>query len=192
MRKKLLTGAVAAMILSAGYLMVSFAADGQDVISQGVYIGDKDVSGMTSEEAEAYVKSEEEALGSSVITLQMGDDQISKTWKELGLRWENTDLIQEISEIGTTGNIIRRYKEQKDLKNKSSKFEIEYSMDEDAEKAFVEACAAFNSDPVEGSVYMGDDGMLYVEGGTDGLTLDSEATLVSLKNICPSCSRAIR
>lgn len=50
-------------------------------------------------------------------------------------------------------------------------------MDSSLEEAFVDSCNAYNSDPVEGSVYMGDDGQLHVEGGTDGLTLDAEATL---------------
>ena len=159
----------------------AYASDGPDTISEGVYIGEQSVGGMTADEAEAYVESQVEALGSSVVTIEMGDNQVSKTWSELGLKWENTDLIREISQLGTTGNIIRRYKEQKDLLNQDSHFEIEYSMDEDAQKSFVESCAEFNSEPVEGSVYMGSDGLLYVDGGTDGLTLDADATLALLQ-----------
>lgn len=151
------------------------------MISEGVHIGTQDVGGMTVQEAEQYVESQVQALGQSSITIQMGDDQITRTLEELGLRWENTDLINEISQIGTTGNIIRRYKEQKSLQNQSSRYEIEYTVDEQLEKAFVKACSEFNSEPVEGSVYMGSDGLLYVEGGTDGLTLDEDATLASLQ-----------
>ena len=36
---------------------------------------------------------------------------------------------------------------------------------------------------VEGSLHMGDDGYPYVEGGTDGLTLDADATLAQLKEV---------
>lgn len=171
-----------ALTVSVGCFSLPALAKQSGVISSGVYIGDKDVSGMTAEEAEAYVKEEVRELGDSVITLRMGEDQVSATWKELGLEWKNTDLVDEISQLGTTGNIIRRYKEQKDLQNQSSHYEIEYTLDEDAEKAFVESCRSFNSEPVEGRAYMGDDGMLHVEGGTDGLTLDVDATLASLKN----------
>lgn len=181
MRKKITTGvlAVLACILCS---MTTVFAEEQNVISDGVYIGDMDVSGMTVEEAKAYVKSEVQKLGSSEITIQMGDDQVTTTWKDLGLKWKNTDLVEEISQLGTTGNIVRRYKEQKDLQNQSSRYEIEYSLDEEAEKAFVDSCAQFNSEPVEGSCYMGDDGMLHVEGGTDGLTLDADATLDTLQD----------
>ncbi len=170
-----------AMALSAGCLFLSSAAEQPDVISSGVFIGEQDVSGMTVEEAQAYVKGEVKALEDSRITIQMGDDQVSRTWKELGLEWKNTDLVDEVSQIGTTGNIIRRYKEQKDLQNQSSRYEIEYTLDESAAEAFVESCRAFNSQPVEGTAYMGDDGMLHVEGGTDGLTLDADATLATLQ-----------
>lgn len=166
--------------VTAGCLGMTAQAAGEDVISDGVFIGDKDVSGMTEQEAQAYVDSQIEALGNSVITLKMGEDTVSKTWKDLGLKWENKDLVSEIGKIGTTGNIIRRYKEQKDLQNQSSKYDIEYSIDESLEKAFVESCASFNSVPVEGSVYMGEDGELHVSGGTDGLVLDADATLASL------------
>lgn len=181
MRKRFLTGVLTALTLAAGMAFSALAADASDVISDGVFIGDQDVSGMTAEEAKAYVKSEIEELSNSLITIQMGDAQISRTWGELGLKWTNTELIEEISQLGTTGNIVRRYKEQKDLQNQSSHYEIEYSLDEDAQEAFVNSMADYNSDPVEGSVYMGSDGQLYVDGGTDGLTLNAEKTLASLK-----------
>ena len=122
-----------------------------------------------------------QALSDSVITLTMDEDQESRTWGELGLQWKNTDLITEIGHLGTTGNIVRRYKEQKDLKNQNMHFEIAYTIDENALKEFVDGMSVYNSEPVEGSVYMGDDGMLYVEGGTDGLTLDADATLAALE-----------
>ncbi len=180
MRNRFFVGMLAALILSTGSVAAAGAAS-DEVISDGVFIGEQDVSGMTAEEAEAYVRSAVEELGKSQITLQMGEAQVTKTWSELGLKWKNTDLIQEISELGTTGNIVRRYKEQKDLQNQSSHYEIEYSLDQAAEKAFVDSVSDYNSDPVEGSVYMGDDGNLHVEGGTDGLTLNAEATLATLE-----------
>ncbi len=182
MRRKIITGMWTALALGACCLFASAASEQPKVISSGVFIGEQDVSGMTVEEAQAYVKGEVKALSDSVITIRMDEDEVSKTWKELGLKWKNTDLVDEVSQIGTTGNIVRRYKEQKDLQNQSSRFEIEYTLDESAEEAFVESCSEFNSEPVEGTAYMGDDGMLHVEGGTDGLTLDADATLKALQD----------
>ena len=176
MRKNLWT-ALAVTAVAAIISAVPAAAADSDVISDGVYIGDQDVGGMTTKEAEQYVKGQVRVLEQTTVTIQMGEQQSTKTLKELGLKWDNPDLVQEISQIGTTGNIIRRYKEQKSLQNENSRYEIEYTVDSSLEEAFVDSCNAYNSDPVEGSVYMGDDGQLHVEGGTDGLTLDAEATL---------------
>lgn len=181
MKKRILCKAAAAVF----YLMLPWMAltcqAGEDVISEGVFINGVDVSGMTAAEAETVVQQQVQALSDSVITLTMDEDQESRTWGELGLQWKNTDLITEISHLGTTGNIVQRYKEQKDLQNQNIQFEIEYTIDEDALRSFVEGMSAYNSEPVEGSVYMGDDGLLYVEGGTDGLTLDVDATLTDLE-----------
>ncbi|WP_283684561.1 VanW family protein [Parablautia sp. Marseille-Q6255] len=181
MKNKWNIAAGAAVLLLCGLGSAVYASSGESVISEGVFIGDKDVSGMTPEEAQEYVESEVEKLSSSVITIQMGDSTVSKSWGELGLKWDNPELIEEISQLGQTGNIVRRYKEQKDLQNQSAKYEIEYELDEEAQEAFVESCAQFNSEPVEGTCYVGEDGGLHVEGGTDGLTLDAQATLASLQ-----------
>lgn len=104
MKSRFWKGLLAAAVLGLSLSGTAMAQKDTEVISDGVFIGGKDVSGMTVEEAEAYVKEQVEALQDSVITLQMGEDTISKTWKELGLTWENKDLVNEISQIGTTGN----------------------------------------------------------------------------------------
>ena len=173
MRKRVLAGIAA---VAAGILIGMPVCAQEEPISDGVFIGDKNVSGMMPDEAAQYVKNEVATLGSTTVTITMGSQQTSATFRELGFSWENTDLVDEISQIGTSGNIIERYKEQKDLQNESAHYEIEYTMDESME-------AEFNSDPVEGSLHMGDDGYPYVEGGTDGLTLDADATLAQLKEV---------
>lgn len=179
MQIRWMRGLFCALGLSVFQALTAFAGE-SEVISDGVFIGDMDVGGKTPQEAETLVREQVSQLSSVMITLQMGDDQVSATLGQLGLTWENTDLIEEISKMGTTGNIMRRYKEKKDLQNQNVHYDIKYTVDEESERKFVQMCSAFNSDPVDGTVHMGDDGMLYVEGGTDGLTLKEEATLGTL------------
>lgn len=180
MRKRVLAGIAA---VAAGILIGMPVCAQEEPISDGVFIGNKNVGGMMPDEAAQYVKNEVATLGSTTVTITMGGQQTSATFRELGFSWENTDLVDEISQIGTSGNIIERYKEQKDLQNESAHYEIEYTMDESREAEFVNSCSQFNSDPVEGSLHMGDDGYPYVEGGTDGLTLDADATFAQLKEV---------
>ena len=107
---RMVLGVLAATVFTVG----SAAASEEEVISDGVFIGDLDVSGKTAAEAGDMVRQQVDLLGQSVVTLQMGDDQVSVTMKELGLTWDNQEVIDEISRIGTTGNIIHRYKEKKE------------------------------------------------------------------------------
>ncbi len=158
------------------------ASDDDVVISDGVYIGDKDISGMTSEEVLAYVRDETEMLGNSVITLRMGDAEVMTTLKKLGLSWVNQDLIEEVGDLGTSGNIISRYKKQKDLENESCYYQIEYSFDPSLEEDFVKSLSVYDSEPVEGNILMDDYGNLYVEGDSVGYTLDVPATLERLQD----------
>ncbi len=179
MQKRWITGLFCALGILFFQMLTVFAGEGE-VISEGVFIGDMDVGGKTPQEAEEMVREQVGRLSSMMITLQMGDDQVSATLGQLGLSWENTELIDEVSRVGTTGSIMRRYKEKKDLQNQNVHYDIKYAVDEEAERKFVQMCNAFNSEPVEGTVRMGDDGVLYAEGGTDGLTLKEDATLGTL------------
>ena len=178
MRYRWMKGLICAIGLSAFWMTTALAAE--EVINEGVFIDGLDVGGKTPAEAEAMVRDRVSQLAGAAVTLQMGDDQVTTTLGELGLTWENTELIDEVSRIGTTGNIMRRYKEKKDVQNQNAHYEIEYSVSEAAERSFIERCLAFNSVPVEGTVYMGNDGILYLDGGSDGLTLNVEATLGTL------------
>lgn len=180
MQNKWIKGFFCAVGISVFGTVSVGAAGSDEVISEGVFIGGLDVSGKTAVEAKAMVQEQVDQVGKSVVTLQMGDNQVSTTLAELGLTWDNQDVIDEISVLGTTGNILKRYKEKKDLQNQNIHFEIEYSVDEAAEKTFVESCSVYNSEPVNASVCMGEDGTLYADGGSDGLTLNAETTLGTL------------
>ena len=57
MRNRFLRGVLTVCMFAAGCAPAVYAAEQSDVISEGVYIGDQNVGGMTVEEAEAYVES---------------------------------------------------------------------------------------------------------------------------------------
>lgn len=98
MRKRVLAGIAA---VAAGILIGMPVCAQEEPISDGVFIGDKNVSGMMPDEAAQYVKNEVATLGSTTVTITMGSQQTSATFRELGFSWENTDLVDEISQIGT-------------------------------------------------------------------------------------------
>lgn len=61
-----------------------------------------------------------EEMGAETLTLQIGDKELTPTLKELGLVSTNEEeIVEEAAELGKSGNMIRRYKERKDLEHET-------------------------------------------------------------------------
>lgn len=180
MNKRGLVRKISALALTGLFVLGASgvaSADEDVVISDGIFIGGIDVSGMTAKEASKAVKKKVEEMGESTVTLMMGDTPITATLNSLGLEWDNKEIIDEVENLGTTGNIVQRYKDQKDLEHQNKEYEIEFTVDEDKARSFVESCSIYNSEPINGTVYTQSDGTPGVEGGTDGLTLQVEESV---------------
>ena len=110
--------------------MQAFAADtaSGSVIHSGVYIDGIDVSGMTVAEAQAEIEAYAEELGQETLTLNIGENQLQPTLSELGLSCTNMDVIEEAAQLGKTGNIIRRYKERKDLEHENKQYQLTWTL----------------------------------------------------------------
>ena len=114
---------VCAFLLQAGAVA---KGNGDDRIQNGIFIGDIDVSGMGMEEASAAVQGYVDGLRQVNITMNaVGGNQITATAGDMGIRWENQDVLQEAFGLGKQGNLIRRYKELKDLERNNKKYDIE-------------------------------------------------------------------
>lgn len=168
-------------LLMTGFFVLAFSggslAQEEQRISDGILIEGIDVGGMTASEASQAVKDKVQQLGEATVTLMMGDTPVTATLNSLGLEWENKEIIDEIKNLGTTGNIVQRYKDQRDLEHQNKEYEIEFTVNEGKARSFVEGCSVYNSEPVNGTVYTQDDGTPGVEGGTDGLTLKVEESV---------------
>lgn len=173
-RKTLLLVLTCAM---AGMFGVIAAGAQETEISNGVYIAGIDVSGMTTKQASDAVNKKVKELGEATVTLMMGETPITATFNSLGLEWENKEILDEVKNLGTTGNIVRRYKDKKDLEQQKKEYAITFTVDQGKARSFVEQCSAYNTEPVNGTIYTQDDGTPGVEGGTDGLTLKVEESV---------------
>lgn len=157
------------------------AAQKDAVISNGVLIEGIDVSGMTIEQASAAVEEKAAQMGETMATLTIGDNQVTATLNQLGLEWENRQILDEVENLGTTGNIVQRYKDQKDLEHQNKEYRITFTTDDKVCRSFVEGCSIYNTEPVNGTIYTQDDGTPGVEGGTDGITLQVDASVDAVR-----------
>lgn len=147
------------------------ASASDTTIANGVYVEGVDLSGMTPEQAKDALKAKADSMAATAVNLRLGDRVITTSLADLGYSCTNLDIVDSLVPIGKSGNIVQRYKEQKDLENQTVEYALDFTVDYARVKEFVQNCSVYNTDPVEGELLVGDDGYPYVEGGTKGITL---------------------
>ena len=163
---------------------VALASD--TTIANGVQVEGVDLSGMTPEQAKAALQAKADALASTPVNLWMGENIITTSLAELGYTCTNLDIVDSLVPIGKSGNIVERYKAQKDLENETVQYALDFTVDPSRVQAFVQNCSVYNTDPVEGELLVGDDGYPYVEGGTKGITLKPEESAETVRQAIES------
>lgn len=156
------------LVLCAG--MTAFAAE--DTILSGVKIGEVDVSGMTRSEAEKALKDYEAKMGKETIVLEIGQEEVEANLSDLGVTFDNKDMIDEALSIGRTGNIVKRYKDQKDLQHSGKEFALSWNTDEAKVRSFVEEnCTQFDQE-AQNATLSRVNGEFQFVAGKQGLALD--------------------
>lgn len=170
-------------------------AEGTDVIKNGIYVGDVNLSGMTAEEAVQAVNAYVETLREVQITLLAAEDrEVPVTAGELGISWSNQDVITEALEVGTHGNVIERYKTLKDLERENLVYPLELSFDfQGLTDILIEQCAQYDVKAVDAALVRENDEFRVV-GGNAGYALNVEASFDKVHELlssgwdCQPCS----
>lgn len=167
----------AALFLAAG---APALADETDIISKNVYIGGVNVSGMTEEQA---TKAVEEKLGKGTggnYTVKIGDETTTATAENFGMEWTNREVVHEAMEVAKGGNLIKQYKDKKDLQVEPKNFEVAYAPNEQAVKTYVEKLAEeYNRDAEEGDITFAN-GYPEVTGGETGIAVNVDQSVSSI------------
>ncbi len=108
-------------------------------IAEGIYIGDVYVGGMTSAQAKAAIRDYVEAIAQQPVTLAANDLAIKTTVTEIGFREDVDATIEEALSYGKTGNVLKRYKETKDLETEDKVLPLALTADEDQVREFLES-----------------------------------------------------
>ena len=164
----------AALFLAAG---APALADETDTISKNVYIGGVNVSGMTEEQA---TKAVEEKLGKGTggnYTVKIGDETTTATAEDFGMEWTNREVVHEAMEVAKGGNLIKQYKDKKDLQVEPKNFEVAYAPNKQAVKTYVEKLAEeYNRDAEEGDITFAN-GYPEVTGGETGIDVNVDQSV---------------
>lgn len=111
---------------------------GTPVICSGVYISGIDVGGKTEEEAKTLVDKYVDSIKSKKIIVKANDKSIDTTVEDIGYSAKENDYITQALNIGTCGNVIKRYKDKKDVENGKLEYNLEFSYDDNKIDTFID------------------------------------------------------
>lgn len=159
----------------------AYARDCSDVIREGIYIDEIDVSGLTQEEAQDKIIAFVDMLKQRVVTFGAVDEHyVAITVGDLGLEWQNTQVVEEAVGHGKEGNIVKRYKAIQDLKHGNKVFELELGLNEESLRTVLtEQCAEYDIPAVNASLIR-EDGVFHVKEGEIGQSVNIEESLAQI------------
>lgn len=162
-----------------GNAFCAYAAE-NNTITTGVFIDEVDVSGMTAEEAEEAINKFANELRKKELSIRVNDNTVSTSLGDLGYSFKLNNVIEQALELGLTGNLIKRYKDLKDIAHEGFTYPLEFSLDEDSVREFISTKASeFNLDPINASVSRSKGQMIYTDHIL-GKKVDVEATVLSI------------
>lgn len=188
-RKRLLLSAFLFMILSFllnGNARLA-AAEEEATICKGVFIDEVDLSGMTKSQAQAAVNDFVESLRNKGVAVMVGDNIVYSTMGNLGYTAKQMDdEINEALALGKKGNLIKRYKDLKDIEQGNKVYPLNFTYDEGLIKEWVSTdISAYNIAPVNASIARKNGQFIYtdeVKGSKVNVKLTSKAIADAMSN----------
>lgn len=164
----------------------------KNTICKGVFIDTVDIGGMTALEAKEALKNHINELRSKSVSIVVGDDKITTTMGELGYTYETKDYIKYIKEairFGKSGNLIKRYKDNKDIEYDNKVYPLTYTYDEDKVRNFVELEAKKYEVAPKNASFSRKNGKFVYTDHKLGSKVEVEETVSSIKEILDNWDR---
>lgn len=132
-RKYLLSAGITAVGLAmfVGGYKIKADSKADDVIADGVYIGNVEVSNMTLDEAKSAVDSYVNSMNNVTFTLKGAKGSIKATADDMALTADVDAAVEDAMAVTHTGNLIVRYKQSVDLKSEPIKVGMHYEVDKE-------------------------------------------------------------
>ncbi|NLP17333.1 MAG: hypothetical protein GX379_09930 [Clostridiales bacterium] len=165
-----------------GKAFYAYAAENK-TITKGVFIDEVDVSGMTTEEAEEAVDEFVNELRKKELIIRVDENSVTTTLGDLGYSYKLNNVIEQALELGTTGNLIKRYKDLKDVAYEGITYPLEFYLDEYSVRELVSTkVSEFNKEPVNATVSINKGKLVYTDHIL-GKKVDVEATVLNIVDI---------
>ena len=169
---------MAVPLIMAAMAVVSVPVSAKESkIESGIYANDMDLSGMTTQEAGDKIKAYVDSFGGTEITLNaVNGGTINTTAAELGLKWGNETILNEVSNFGRDGDILQCYKELRDLEYQNKVYKVAFDFDKEKIRTIIEENAGqYNQEAVNATMIKTEAGFEITEGHT-GVMVDTGAS----------------
>lgn len=132
----IVVGLIAVVMTFVGSEQVQAGTDNSQIVD-GIYIDSVDVGGMTKKEAQEAINDYILALQDKEVIVNVDDQEVYTTLGELGFDGDADAYVKEALNVGKTGNVIKRYKELKDVQNDKLVYKMDVSLDTNMVTDFV-------------------------------------------------------
>lgn len=169
---------IAGLLMIAALTAVTLPVNArEDKFESGIYVDDMSLSGMTMQEAEDQIKAYVDSFGEAEITMNAVEGgTIVTTASELGLKWGNESILKEAVDFGRDGDILRCYKELKDLEYQNKVYHVKFDFDKNKIKTLIEENAAqYDREAVNATLTKTEEGFDITEGQS-GIKVDTSAS----------------
>lgn len=165
----------------------SSVGNGSGKINEGIYAGKTDLSGLTETEAMTAVNNKVTALGNTELTLNcVSGNQVTVKLSDLGLHWDNTEIISDAISLGQSGNVIKRFKEMSDLKRTNKVYPLELKIDEQKARNIISGeCVKYDIEAKD-ALMSRSNGSFNITPGQDGQTVNVESSVEKIASFVSS------
>ena len=152
-------------------------------IFPGVRMGDCDLSGMDRAQARAALESAYGGSGiDAAIDIQAGDQLFTLSARECGLEYDIPASIDQAYAYGRQGGFIYRARQYWSTRNNPQQMELVTVLDRNVLQTRVDEIAAAIEQPMAPSSWSYADGVITMDKGQTGYSLDKEHLYAALDN----------
>lgn len=160
----------------------AMAASEDEVVTKGVYIDSINISGMTIKEAEQAVNDYVSDLQSKTITVNIDGNNEIITLGDLNYHYEKNNYIEQALEIGKDGNLIKRYKELKDIEESNLIYKLSFTIDDEKLTEFIDAQGSQYNVPAVNATVSRVGGQFVYTNESKGRKLEAKETIAAIKS----------
>ena len=147
-------------------------------ILEGIYVDDINISGKTYDEAVKTIKDKVRSMAGASITLHsVGDNTVVVTAGQMGLKWDDTNMVADALYVGRGGNMVSRYKQRKDLEHEKIVYPLKLEFDRDFITSIVEGEGEKYNIEAKDAAISKSDGDFHITPGTKGEKIDVNASV---------------